>query len=159
MRNGTWSQVATQAEADELVEIFGGFHDSILRESKFCLGAFINPNLALVVGNKPYLRCIFQRQNLAPTVIEVVFSNVGYFQIKPDCENAIDEASVVVKEDSVVWHEGPSSIEAESMFWRTMDAWVGKRERYSAVTPEDLSYYDPEPANSITETRGPGAKL
>ena len=34
-------------------------------------------------------------------------------------------------------------IRARRVFWRIKDDWLGKRERYSAATNQDLDYYDP----------------
>jgi len=166
-----WNHVQTQQDVDDLLLTFNDFHDSLLRECKYCAGAYIDDALFLNFNSRPYLRCVFQRQRSEPCAIEVVFSDVDFFQMQAGSEDVISEAFITLGEEGmVVWsdvsnveqyHEFlPTVIRAKFMSWRTMDEWIGIRERYTAVTPDDIHYYDPEPTSMVPSySRAPGEPL
>jgi len=75
----------------------------------------------------------------------------------------MEEASVTVSEDGLVWADssGTTTIAAEMAYWREVDGWIGQRERYTAVVPEDLDYYLPEQECELPAraARGRGSRL
>jgi len=84
---GAWHKVSSQSAADELLAQFQHFHDSILRECKFSLGAFVDEGLTLQMVHKPHLRALFQRQKSEPAAIELFFVNVerSVIRLAPRC--------------------------------------------------------------------------
>lgn len=147
----TWLSVLTETDVRFLEESFGHFRNSILRECKYGSGIFVDEGLSLHLGYLSFLRCLFQSQHSRLPAVELVFCNIQALNILPDPENAFEEAFVRLDNGQVVWSELKSEgagnfIKAESLRWRPMEAWLGKRERYSGVVETDLDYYDPEPS-------------
>ena len=82
-----WKCIKTQAEVDELNELFGNFHDACLKELCFSTGGFVSDNYTMQVISTPAARLLFQRQKRDPAVIELEFSGVLQINIKPVGEN------------------------------------------------------------------------
>ncbi|MCW5871378.1 MAG: hypothetical protein KIS61_29255 [Candidatus Eremiobacteraeota bacterium] len=164
---GGWHKLASQEEADQLMDRVQHFRDSILRESKFSQGAFVDERLSLNTSHLPHLRCLFQRQKSGP-VLEIFFVNVKEIRLLPAPYDPIEEASLKVTKEELVWsdHENVGSVKtstvtSETAYWREIDGWLGPKERYTAVQSDDLDYYAPEldcelPSPSL---RGPGQAL
>lgn len=151
MQFGIWRKITNQEEANQFLERVQYFRDAILRESKFSQGAFINENLALSISHKPHLRCLFQRQKQEPEVVEIFFVNVETIRLCSMPYDAIEEGTIRVSEGKLLWSdcsdiqlEKSSLVSSDFAYWREIKGWLGPRERYSAVQPEDVEYYIPE---------------
>jgi hypothetical protein len=141
-----WTEIPDQAAADRLLTLFGHFHDSLLRECKYCSGTFIDLQRTLHLGRKPFLRCLFQRQWANPLAVELVFGELRELQLKPDPDNGIELASIQVELDQIKWSDDCGGlIHSRTLHWRVVDDWIGIRERFTAVCETDLEYYTAEP--------------
>jgi hypothetical protein len=168
-----WSPVTNQAEVDQLQQQFNGFHDSVISEMKFGADNFVDPTqLSLTLCRHTFLRVLFQRQSRTVSCIEVVFRDLYGFTVTPNIGDDIYGASMSWRDGWVFWVESgirrneengsgwpcqnETVIQARTAFWREVP-WLGRRERYTAVVPEDLEYYDPQEFDELDwgrETKG-----
>ena len=103
-----WKCIKTQAEVDELNELFGNFHDACLKELCFSTGGFVSENYAMHVISNPVARLLFQRQKRDPAVIELEFDGILQINIKPVGEDhGVDIISthLYLEEGIFFWNE------------------------------------------------------
>jgi hypothetical protein len=73
-----WKRVATQSDAEALLEVFGGFHDGCLHELHLWSGYSVNAEYTMRCATDDGLgiRILVQQQFDSPSVIEMLFSGV-----------------------------------------------------------------------------------
>jgi hypothetical protein len=144
-----WNVVKSQADADNLLKIFGGFHDGCIKEMKYVSGEYVNNKLGMMPFNTlRNLNVIFQRQCANPSSIEIVFSKLIRMNLSPRDEQYDDiifGASIFVTENSITWvdteleidnlsdalkQEEYTWIKAKEMKWRVSDEFIGDKEIY-----------------------------
>ena len=116
-----WNYITTQAEADEFMKIFAGFHDSTLEKISYCESSHI------AVAN-----AIFDNSGWFG-VAELCFEAVQMLKIMPAAENYMRnlyEATLLIEDERVFWAdtymEKPdctfdcSIITALSLKWRKL---------------------------------------
>ena len=147
-----WKEIKTQVDADDLMKIFGDFHDSCIREAHLWTDYWVSHELSMAcsghLDNK--IRFLIQRQFDNPSAIELFFEQVTRFNLVPSPENydsIILSATLLVRDDSVFWSpEGDWSpeepnrdkstwVSAKELRWREVD-WLGKDLRYGPGTLE-----------------------
>lgn len=100
-------EIITQKDADELIEIFGNFHDSCIKELRYISGAYVESDLGMYpINSKREVSIIFQRQWENPTAIEMVFSKLERLNLEPHDENydgIIYGALLRVEKGSILW--------------------------------------------------------
>ncbi len=148
-----WNTIATQAEAESLLERFGGFHDGCLREAHVWTGHWVAEDLSMAVDPTTWVRLLVQRQYRPLAAIELLFGGVTRFNLvaAPETyENIIYEASLFVRDglvywaDSATWQpDGPDRdqctwIAARAARWRDASAWLGERLRYGPASGPGL---------------------
>jgi len=148
-KDGTnmWQEINDQAELDAFMALFGGFHDSCIKEFKYTSGAYVEKGLGMhPINDERSLKVIFQRQYLHPTVIEIEFMGLSQLKISPTdkytCE--IGVATMKMHEEGVYWYdemELPESdlsnfngtlICAAKVRWREADEYIGDTEVYQS---------------------------
>ena len=141
-----WKDITTQADADSLMELFGGFHDGCVREAHFWTDHWVSQDLAMSCsGNLDNrIRFLVQRQFKNPAAIELLFEEVTRFNLVPtpdNYESIISGATLLVRDGTVFWSpdeswlpESPKRddstwISASQLRWRAVD-WLGEELRY-----------------------------
>ena len=144
-----WNVIQTQKDADNLINVFGGFHDGCIKEMKYISGEFVAENLSMMPNNiKRELSIIFQRQCEKPCAIEVIFSKLIRMNLSPRDEQydgIIYGASILVNEEFIFWVDDDLKVEnisdifeqddftwikAKEMKWRIADEYIGDDEIY-----------------------------
>jgi hypothetical protein len=152
----TWSIVSSAIEAQSLLDLFGHFHDSCLREIHLSTATSVNEQLGMDCAGHldTQIRALFQRQVSLPSAIEIEFSKVSFFCMQPTPDNAdsiIYRASLDIDDGQFrfsAWCVGlplraaPNStltavpgdpaieILCGEMLWRDKSEWMGSKLRY-----------------------------
>jgi hypothetical protein len=71
-----WTEIKDNSDIDKLMNAYGFFHDSCLRDIYITTREFVDNNLAMHFDNKLSATLLFQRQFGPNTVIEL---QVGFF--------------------------------------------------------------------------------
>jgi hypothetical protein len=141
-----WKDIESQADADALMEVFGGFHDACVREAHLWTDHWVSPELSMScpahLDNK--IRFLIQRQFRDPSAIELFFEQVTRFNLVPSPENydsIIFAATLLVQNGSVFWspegdwkpvkpaRDEATWVSARKLRWREVD-WLGEKLRY-----------------------------
>jgi hypothetical protein len=147
-----WNRIGTQAEADTLMEVFGNFHDSCIREAHLWTDHLVTPELSMSCSGRldNRIRLLIQRQSISPSAIELFFEEVTRINLVPAPENydsVISAATLLVQDAYVFWSpesgwspSGPGRdnvtwLSARKLSWRVVD-WLGAELRYG---PKDDS--------------------
>ena len=141
----TWNRIATQADAEALLEQFGSFHDGCLREAHVWTGHWVAENLSMAVDPSTSARLLIQRQFRPLSAIELLFERITRFNLAPapeNYENIIFNAALFVRDGLVYWADNggwrPDSaqrdeytwIAAQQAKWRDVSDWMGETLRY-----------------------------
>lgn len=143
-------------EAQSLLDLFGHFHDGCLREIHLSTATSVNEKLGMDCAGHfdTEIRALFQRQVSRPSAIEIKFSKVSFFCVKPTPGNAdsiIYRASLDIDDGQFrfnAWCIGlalrvaPNStltavpgdpvieILCGEIMWRDKSEWMGSKLRY-----------------------------
>jgi hypothetical protein len=141
-----WIKIESQADADALLDLFGGFHDGCIREAHLWTEHFVAQNLSMsCAGNLDNnIRFLIQRQFKNPSAIELVFEQVTRFNLVPSPDNydsVIYDATLLVHEGIIYWspeedwtpnapdRDNTTWISSNILRWREVD-WLGEELRY-----------------------------
>lgn len=141
-----WREVKTQFDANALMEVFGSFHDSCIREAHLSTGCWVATDLRMTCSTflDHYIRFLVQRQLKDPSAIELLFEEVTRFNLVPAPENSdsiISEATILVEDGIVFWsvqdgwrpdsqsRDDATWVSAMVLRWRPVD-WLGEELRY-----------------------------
>lgn len=147
-----WNEITTQADADALLDLFGGFHDGCVREAHFWTDHYVAPDLGMSCpGNLDNrIRFLVQRQFRNPAAIELLFEEVTRFNLVPTPDNydtIIEDATLLIRDGVIYWSPefnwSPDSprrdeetwISANHLRWREVD-WLGEELRYGPKEQE-----------------------
>jgi len=102
-----WNEVLTSGDIDNLMELYGGFHDSCIKEMSYVSGACVNENdLSMFpINDERTLKVIFQRQE-RPVTVELEFSGLIKLNLTPNNEKSsceIFESTLVIKDGCFYW--------------------------------------------------------
>ncbi|HVU89942.1 MAG TPA: hypothetical protein VHD36_21605 [Pirellulales bacterium] len=141
-----WRDVRTQADANVLLEVFGRFHDSCIREAHLTAGHWVSSDLCMScppsLDNK--IQFLVQRQFKNPSAIELQFDEVTRFNFVPTPEGSdsiILEATLLVQDANIFWsvqgdwnpdranRDEGTWVSAKKLRWRAVD-WLGEELRY-----------------------------
>lgn len=146
-----WEVVRTQLDIEALMDRFGGFHDSCLREAHLWTGHYVDPDLMMACPGSldTSIRMLFQRQYRNPSAIEMLFEEVTGLHLAPAPENQdniIFDAALELQPDGTVywseWVGGPKCsseqtwITARKLSWRDASEWMGRELRYGPGLPD-----------------------
>ena len=98
-----WHQVQAQSDIDQLLEMYGGFHDSCIVSLHYVSGTYVDGDNAMVFGSDDdfALNIVFQRQ-WEPKGLELCFSGVRCFHITALQDNYFD----VIYNAYLAFHDG-----------------------------------------------------
>ncbi len=157
--SGAWHRVTSESEAASLLEAFGSFHDSCLKEALVSTEAYVASNLAMqcpdTLHNKA--RLLFQRQGSPISALELVFAQVTSFHLRPapeGCDAIISHATLSLSAGVFIFaayviggpirllpgQEPPPRSGTDGVFvsgrellWREAPGWLGPQARYGAL--------------------------
>ncbi|MCU7804983.1 MAG: hypothetical protein KZQ96_17480 [Candidatus Thiodiazotropha sp. (ex Lucinoma borealis)] len=138
-----WRKITNEIDADELMDIFGGFHDACIREAHLYTEHYVNNDLSMnCPGNlDTSIRFVVQRQFKDPACIELLFEGVTRFNLVPTSDNydsVIYEARIGIEKEEVYWsvdtNKPPSNckanrdtwVSAKTLKWRPNDQYLGR---------------------------------
>ena len=139
----TWKDITSVNDANELVDLFGGFHDACIREAHLFTDHYINGDLSMnCPGNlDTSIRFVVQRQFRNTACIELLFGGVTRCNLVPTPDNydsIIYEAKIGIENGEIYWvldtDRPPSKCKAnrdtwvssKTLKWRPNDEFLGK---------------------------------
>jgi len=129
-----WTEIKEQPDIDKLLELYGHFHDSCLRDIYITTREFIDEKLAMHFDNKLTASLLFQRQFGPTTVLELKFEDVEQFNFRPFDESTnavIYDATLLTKDGLFYW--------ADYADWKTGDndsIWISGKKLFWRLRPE-----------------------
>lgn len=135
-----WHQVQIQSDIDQLLETYGGFHDSCIVSLHYVSGTYVDGDNAMVFGSDDdfVLNIVFQRQ-WEPKGLELCFSGVRRFHVTALQDNYFDD----IYEAYLAFHDGilPAKYRAADrvIVWAD-DAGFCVNELSEAPVEPDVSY-------------------
>ncbi len=141
-----WVDVKNNKDIEDVLDKFGYFHDSCLKELYMWTDSYVDENLSMSVSPEldTNARMLFQRQANNPSAIELLFEGVTQFHIVPSVSIIYDAKLILHNEllywtDDFDWEPGAnrngtnSWIAAKSLKWRDVSSWMGKQNRYGVM--------------------------
>ena len=149
----SWNSLTSQADADDLMKLFGGFHDGCLREAHVWVESFVDAGMSMSVASDldTRIRLLIQRQWKDPSAIELLFESVITFHLQPSPENydsIIYTAELFLRDGAFYWAnvggwtpESPDRdeatwIAAKKLSWRDVSGWMGPDLHYGPSSAE-----------------------
>jgi len=149
----SWRPLVSQADLDQLMHVFGGFHDGCIREAHIWTESFVDTGMRMSCASDldTRLRLLIQRQWKDPSAIELLFEQVITFHLQPSPENydsIIFGAAMLCRDGTFYWAEDsgwtPDSpkrddaswIAAKKLSWRDVSEWMGPDLHYGPGSAE-----------------------
>ena len=139
-----WIEISNNRDAEVLLEMYGYFHDSCLREIHIVTRESVGKDLAMSFDGIIAATLLFQRQYENPSVIELMFQGLRQFNFNPDDPKRYDSIiydAYFKKVDSLFywadhenWEIGENDavwISGEKAFWRERPDLIGRVNRFS----------------------------
>lgn len=107
-----WNNIKTKDDIYKLMNVFGNFHDSCIKEIHYVSGAYVNENLEMnSINKRRNVTVVFQRQLSNPSEIEVVFEKISKLNLAPvderyDC--IILDSFMDIFEGEIYWADSKS---------------------------------------------------
>ena len=150
----SWKPILSPNDAEELMRLFGDFHDGCIREMHLQTGHWVSPELSMACTGAldTVLRILIQRQFRNPSAIEMLFEQVTRLNLVPSPENydsIIFEATLIQHNGEWLWSPeqdwSPSDTErdqyswvsARKLSWRDASQWMGRELRYGPRVEAD----------------------
>lgn len=148
----TYNIIKDESDIKRLMEVYGYFHDSCIKEIKYMSGAYVSEELAMNPFNdQRRLSIIFQRQDVPNSVLELVFLGVNKLNLEPkdtsyDC--IIYGAMLKKIDDLFYWNESDcledelpeemlkddrTWVLAEQVMWRVLPDALGDEPLYKML--------------------------
>ncbi|QFT89666.1 hypothetical protein FIU87_13475 [Bacillus sp. THAF10] len=148
-----WKELKNRNDIEYLLDTFGRFHDSCLKELYMSTESYVDEYLSMDMSTDldTNVRILFQRQCDNPSAIELLFEGVTQFHIVPspiNDDSIIYEAKLILHEGLFYWaadddwepdkffQSENSWISSKYLKWRDVSSWMGKRSRYGLITSE-----------------------
>ena len=140
-----WQCLKTPMELQELMNLYGNFHDGCIREIHVATGHYVEEDLSMHVDWRTTVHMLIQRQFRSPCAIELRFEEVVGLRVvppPPDYEEIIFHAAFFARDGIYYWAqnitwtpESPDADEtnwvaARKVSWREASDWLGPRLRY-----------------------------
>ena len=150
-----WKSVITQSDADNLLEVFDGFHDGCLHELHSWTGYSVSNEFRMTCGipNGLGVRILVQRQGDNPSAIELLFTGVRRLNLidRENYDSIIYEATLLVCDGLIYWatvhdwtpesskSEETTFVVAHQLSWRDASDWMGESFRLGVGPPANDS--------------------
>ena len=129
-----WTEINDQSDIDKLLNLYGGFHDSCLRDIYISTREFVDVKLAMHFDNKLTASLLFQRQFQPTSVLELKFEDIKQFNFQP-----LDETEFSVINDATLLKRGELFYWADLANWEIGDndsIWISGRKLFWRIRPE-----------------------
>jgi hypothetical protein len=136
-----WTEIKEQSDIDKIMELYGNFHDSCLRDIYISTREFVDEKRAMHFDNKLTASLLFQRQFKQNTVLELKFEDIDHFNFNPLDKGeyaVILDATLITKSglfywaDFAGWEIGDNEaiwISGKKLFWRLRPELIGNLKR------------------------------
>lgn len=145
-----WNELRSSEDCEIFLHIFGGFHDSCLKELCMWTETYVDAHLSMGMSGEldTNVRILFQRQYRNPSAVELLFEGVTQCHIIPspvDCDSIIYDAKIGIHNGLLYWVDdydwapynddnGKNNwISAKRLKWRDVSSWMGKQNRYGVI--------------------------
>lgn len=140
-----WQSLCTATQIEELMGLFGHFHDACVREIHVVTGHYVDQDLSMHVDWRTTVHMLIQRQFVEPSAIELRFEEVVGLRVcppPPDCVSIIFGAAFFLRDGVCYWADSadwtPEStdrgesdwVAARKVYWRDASEWLGPHLRY-----------------------------
>lgn|SRR5579872_3766266 len=138
-----WQALQSQTQVEDLVSLFGNFHDACVREMHAATGHYVDERLSMTVDWRTTVHMLIQRQYRPFSAVELRFEEViglRFSAPSPDYENIIYDAAFFIQDGIFYWaNDGtwtPESssestwVAARKVYWRDASEWLGASLRY-----------------------------
>ncbi len=138
-----WRPVENQRDIDELMRLFGNFHDGCIRELHVATGDYVHQDLSMTVDWRTTVHVLVQRQSRHTPAIELRFGELIGLRLDappPDHENITNDAEIRVRDGVFYWIPNSFNtpdppvdgtwIAARKLWWREAEGWLGPELRY-----------------------------
>ena len=143
-----WNEIKNNQDIGHLLEAFGGFHDSCIKEAMVKTGRYVNQDFSMALPDPGHavVRLLIQRQAGPLSTIELWFEAVHEYRLcEDDGDGSIFDAAFFIKDGLIHWadyerwtpeKEVSSSITyivSQRLKWRDRNDWLGNVERYGEL--------------------------
>lgn len=127
-----YHEITTQEDMDRLLELAGGFHDSMTKEIHIVNRGYVSPERRMA-GEYQFDVQLLIQSPMEPYGLELVFGDIVELQINSAYEyftasgrvEKISQFSEAVK--ITVNFDGAVKVAAKRMFYRVREDWLGKK--------------------------------
>lgn len=145
MNDPLWIELNTDSRVAKLMQVFGNFHDTCVREIHVATGHYVDSKLSMDVDWRTTIHMLIQRQSRNPSAIELRLEEVIGLNVcppEPDCESSIKAAACLLRGGIFYWadngfwtpesHQAADStwVAARHAWWRDASDWMGPELRY-----------------------------
>lgn len=127
-----WNVVKNQYDIENLNDLFGDFHDSILKEFHYFSGSYVDESLNMYpINDLRKLSVVFERQYANPMSIELEFEGLVKLKIEPVDDQYTSEiqcAKLKMENGYFYWSDSDNELSisgneicATSLKWRIVE--------------------------------------
>ena len=147
-KNINWKKINVDEDIKYLMNIFGHFHDSCIKEMHFIMGSFVEADLSMFIGEEGFkVRILFQRQCQDPSAIELLFEGILKLNVTDNPgSNPIILGSTLLFDNGVYYWADAADwssedndkncvnwICAKTIQYRDVSQWIGPKLRYGPL--------------------------
>lgn len=140
-----WHSLGSPVQINELMGVFGGFHDACVRELHVATGHYVDQDLTMHADWKTTVHLLVQRQFAEPSAVELRFEEVVGLRLcppAPNCDAVIIGAALFMREGIYYWADRDdwspelsavdesTWVSARKAYWRDASEWLGSQLRY-----------------------------
>lgn len=99
-----WHNIYTNKDIEQMLEMFGGFHDACIRTVSYDSGLYVDDNL-YINDTQSSIEILFERQSESNKKLCIRFTNVLEFSINKSRNyiHEIYDISMFIKDECVYW--------------------------------------------------------
>ena len=136
-----WTEIIDQSDIDKLMNLYGNFHDSCIRDIYISTKEFVDEKCAMGFTNVLTASFLFQRQFKNNKTLELKFEfvdQINYNPLKDNFTNVLYDATLKLHEglfywaDDQEWEIGDNDavwVAGKKLFWRLKPDLIGNVHR------------------------------
>lgn len=146
MNSQQWNHIRAQTDIDNLMNVYGGFHDSCIKEMYYAGSGYVNSGFGMCNTKNATLKILFQRQYDNPCVLELMFNGVVSLNLK-EPKNAFPDiygTTILLDNDIIYWADSANWtlaeksaariwVSAKSLSWRSLKNYFGQEPLYNFI--------------------------
>ena len=141
-----WNEILNERDIQEFMDKVGNFHDSCVKEMRYCSGAYVDDDLSMYpINDSRTLDVILQRQVDELSMIDMQFIGLKYLNLCPFNEEYTAEilnSRMFLKDGYICWSDSEDFVEsgydgyegtfvcAARLRWRIIDDGMGNEDFY-----------------------------